>query len=248
MRFGVVSRLQLSVAAVLMAGAVPAAGLCQTADAMLMGAAYRQSDLSPLGPGLTSLQFVPGRGLVRWSGAEAPPPSALAGLRPPEPDVERFSPGGLSPYVRYGASGADNHYMELGVSAPLKLNSRARVLKALGIGDGRALGDQARWFVFAAAGGRALSYGYLQESGGGLWALERGGFVGQAQGGVAWRRGSYQSTFSYYRQEIRVDLFGAEDVGENRIAFTVTRFTGMPARPSPGRAFTGKSALAPPDD
>lgn len=242
-----VCRLQLCFAAVLVAAA-PAAGLCQTADAMLMGAAYRQSDLSPLGPGLTSLQFLPGRGLVRWSGAAAPPPSTLASQRPPEPDVGRFSSAGISPYARYGAIGADNHYMELGVSAPLRLNTRAKMLNALGIGDGRALGDQARWFLFAAAGGRALSYGYLQEqeSRGGLWALERGGFVGQAQAGLAWRRGSYQSTVSYFRQEIRVDLFGAEDVDEDRIAFTLTRFTGMPASRSPGRAFAAKAALPPP--
>lgn len=244
-----ICRVQLSLAALLVGFAAPAAGLCQTADAMLMGAAYRQSDLSPLGPGLTSLQFVPGRGLARWSGANAPPPSALAALRPPEPDVERFNPAGISPYARYGAAGADTQYMELGVSAPLKLNTRTKVLKALGIGDGQALGDQARWFLFAAAGGRALSYGYLQEqeSRGGLWALERGGFVGQGQAGIAWRRGSFQSTVSYFRQEIRVDLFGADDVDEDRVAFTVTRFTGMPARQSPGRAFTGKTALGPPD-
>jgi hypothetical protein len=192
-------------------------------DALLRGAAYGASDLAPLGPGLTTLQFIPGRGLVRSSPST---PAAKRGPVDPIPVADR--------------------YADIRLNGPHRLSRRAEVMRALGIGDERRFGAEPRWLIFAASGGRALGYSRLQAGqGGGGWALERGGFFGRAQVGLAWRRGDYQSSISYVRDEIDIDLFGAEDIDEDRGALTLTRFLGDPHRSRRG-VFGGGQALAPP--
>ncbi len=197
--------------------ALPAQGHCDgAAEAFLMGAPFARSDLSPLGPGVTTLRFEPGRGLSRGE-TESPP--ALV-VDPPTP-AAAAAPAGVS---RRSWTGG-----------------RARIR------DGRSFGPEPRWFLFGAARGRALGYSFLSgsrpDSGG--WALERGGFFGDAQVGLAWRRDAVQVSLSYVQQEIDVRLFDVDNVEERRGSLTVSRFLGDPKSAS-GRRLFPKSVLPPP--
>jgi hypothetical protein len=204
---------------------LPAAGLCGAApDVFLLGAPFARSDVSPLGPGVTALRFEPGRGLVRREPVPAP--------APPRADLR-------------AASQASSD--QVGVFIPLTLDRGRWKGARLRLRDGRTFGGQPRWFLFAASRGRGLGYSFLGDTSpdAGGWALERGGFYGEAQAGLAWRRAATQVSISYIQQEINVRLFGVEDVEERRGALTISRFLGDPKTPA-GRLFPVKSALAPP--
>ena len=217
-------RLTLILMAAAGAAALPAPGLCDGApDLFLLGAPFARSDLRPLAPGLTTLRFQPGHGLVRHEPASQTPPPGAPG----------FAAGPSS----------------VAITIPLALERRRGKSARWRLRDGRAFGAQPRWFLFAAARGRALGYSFLGDSehGTGGLALERGGFFGEAQVGLGWRRKSTQVSLSFVQQEIDVRLFDVEDVEEHRAALTFTRFLGDPKNPS-GRLFQGKSIMTPPSE
>jgi hypothetical protein len=72
--------------------------------------------------------------------------------------------------------------------------------------DGESFGERPRWYLFAAASGRAFGYNLLQSGDG--WrrsgmSLDKGSYIGDAQAGVAWRRGDMQASFGYVHREVK---------------------------------------------
>ncbi len=72
-------------------------------------------------------------------------------------------------------------------------------------------GDRGRWYLFAAGDGRSVGYNFVRSREGDLaragLSQDRGSYMGDAQAGVAWRRGDLQASFGYvYRKHKVHDL------------------------------------------
>ena len=79
-------------------------------------------------------------------------------------------------------------------------------LRAMGVRDGAAFRDRGRLYLFAADGQTAVGYNLTRSNGG--WSreglsLDDGAFVGDAQAGVAWRKGDLQTSFGYVHREVK---------------------------------------------
>jgi Uncharacterized protein conserved in bacteria (DUF2219) len=116
--------------------------------------------------------------------------------------------------------------------ATLRLMQRdsdaARRLKALGVGDGAAFGDRGRWYLFAAASGRAVGLNMLH--GDGVW--DRAGWttdqtstlIGDAQLGVGWRKGAMQTSLGYIHRQVKGAhmLWGVDARDDSMVAFSLS--------------------------
>ena len=87
-------------------------------------------------------------------------------------------------------------YVEAGATVRLgkKKNMGDRVTDALGVREGdAAFGDRGRWYIYAAASGRAVGFNMLRGQNGdwtraGLTQDTTSRLIGDSQAGVAWRR------------------------------------------------------------
>ncbi|MCR5877746.1 lipid A deacylase LpxR family protein [Phenylobacterium sp. J367] len=136
----------------------------------------------------------------------------------------------LSPHAGLGMGnrgGSAEAGAELRLSAPKTREERAvEQLKDMGVGDGAAFGDRGRWYLFAAASGRAVGMNMLRNEGD--W--DRAGWttdatsqlVGDAQVGVGWRKGSVQTSFGVVHREVRGEnmIFGQKTTDDTVAAFT----------------------------
>lgn len=108
-------------------------------------------------------------------------------------------------------------------------------LKALGVKDGAVYGDQGRWYLFAAASGRAVGLNMAQE-GSALrrdgWSTDPVSLVGDAQVGLGWRKGDMQTSVGYMvrRMQIEdpysrrfVDMPGNEQIAGVSFSYRPTR-------------------------
>ncbi|RRN64561.1 lipid A-modifier LpxR family protein [Caulobacter sp. 602-1] len=108
----------------------------------------------------------------------------------------------------YGAAGGS---AEAGATLRMgkKKNMGSRVNDALGVQDGNAtFGTRGRWYIFAAASGRAVGLNMLRGQNGdwsraGLTQDATSKLIGDSQAGVAWRRGPMQASLGYIHREIR---------------------------------------------
>ncbi|WP_269715334.1 lipid A-modifier LpxR family protein [Caulobacter sp. NIBR2454] len=129
------------------------------------------------------------------------------------PAALAFSAGKLdidvSPHAAIGFGDSGNS-AEAGAMLRVGKDLEDRVDNALGsvgLRDGSSFGDKGRWYLFAAASGRAVGMNMLQGAGG--W--ERAGWstdatsrlVGDAQAGVAWRKGAMQASVGYVSRKIK---------------------------------------------
>jgi hypothetical protein len=116
-------------------------------------------------------------------------------------DLEPRAGFGVSNYGGQAVGGAT-----LTVSTSREQRAVAR-LKAMGIGEGKRFGDAGRWYLFAAADGRAVGLNMLHGEQGwdraGWTTDSTGALVGDAQVGVGWRKGDVQSSFGVIHREIR---------------------------------------------
>lgn len=111
--------------------------------------------------------------------------------------------------VGYGAAGAS-----VGGGATVRLSTQSRDakivdrLKAMGVEDGARYGEQGRWYLFAAASGRAVGLNMVANGQGGLardgWSTDPAALVGDAQLGIGWRRGDAQTSLGYLMRKVRV--------------------------------------------
>jgi hypothetical protein len=138
----------------------------------------------------------------------------------------------VSPHAGVGVGnrgGSAEAGAELRLSAPRTREERAvEQLKDMGVDDGARFGDQGRWYLFAAASGRAVGLNMLRNEGD--W--DRAGWttdptsqlVGDAQVGVGWRKGSVQTSFGVVHREVRGEnmIFGQKTQDDTVAAFTFT--------------------------
>ena len=101
-------------------------------------------------------------------------------------------------------------------------------LNAMGVRDGSAFGDKGRWYLFAAASGRAVGLNMLH----GEQGWDRAGWTtdpastltGDAQVGVGWRKGPMQTSFGYIHREIKGQhmLWGVDTKPDSVVAFSLS--------------------------
>lgn len=106
--------------------------------------------------------------------------------------------------------------------------SASQRLKALGLRDGARFGDRGRWYLFAAASGRAVGLNMLHSDTG--W--DRAGWsqdatstlIGDAQVGVGFRKGPVQTSLGYIHREVKGPnmLWGVDAKGDDAVAFTLS--------------------------
>ncbi len=119
----------------------------------------------------------------------------------------------FSPHAALGSS-AGGESAEAGGMISLGAHlqdSVARRLSGLGIrqADPTAYGDRGRWFLFAAASGRAVGFNLVHDQ----YGFQRAGWssegssamISDAQAGLAWRRGPMQASFGYVHREIQTE-------------------------------------------
>ncbi|MDP2215402.1 lipid A-modifier LpxR family protein [Phenylobacterium sp.] len=80
-------------------------------------------------------------------------------------------------------------------------------LNAMGVRDGQAFGQTGRWYVFAAASGRAVGLNMLRNGGEwdpAGWSTDRSSaLIGDAHVGVGWRKGPVQAALGYVHREVK---------------------------------------------
>ena len=80
--------------------------------------------------------------------------------------------------------------------------------------------DQGRWYVFAAGSSRAVGYNFARNRDGNYvrsgMSHDSGAFIGDAQVGVAWRRGDLQTSFGYVYREHEVEGLYGDDFERER--------------------------------
>lgn len=126
------------------------------------------------------------------------------------------------PHLGFGAAGAG---ATLTVTKSREAAAVER-LKAMGVDDGAEFGDRGRWYLFAAASGRAVGLNMLH----GEHGWDRAGWstdattslVGDAQVGVGWRKGEMQTSFGVVHREVKGNhmVFGQITRDDTLAAFT----------------------------
>jgi hypothetical protein len=99
-------------------------------------------------------------------------------------------------------------------------------LKAMGVQDGSSFGQQGRWYLFAAASGRAVGMNMLHGDSGwdraGLSTDATSTLIGDTQLGVGWRKGDVQTSFGYIHREVKGQnmLWGLDTRPDSMVAFS----------------------------
>jgi hypothetical protein len=96
------------------------------------------------------------------------------------------------------------------------------------VSDGSRFGDRGRWYVFAAADGRAVGLNILRGENG--WSrqgltTDAAAVIGEAQVGVGWRKGAMQASFGVLHREMKTKPAQGLDehqVEDQAIAFTLS--------------------------
>lgn len=101
-------------------------------------------------------------------------------------------------------------------------------LADLGIRDGGSYGDQGRWYLFAAASGRAVGLNVLRSDSGGWdrdgWSTDAStALIGDAHVGVGYRKGPMQTSFGYIHREVKGEhmIFGERTRQDSVVAFSL---------------------------
>ena len=124
-----------------------------------------------------------------------------------------------------GGSAEAGAMLTLGQKASDGLKSR---LGAMGVRDGAAFGDEGRWYLFAAASGRAVGLNMQRNNGdwnGAGWSTDpSSALIGDAQLGVGWRKGSMQTSFGYIHREVKGQhmVWGQETKDDSMVAFSLS--------------------------
>lgn len=135
----------------------------------------------------------------------------------------------VTPHAGFGVSSAGSS-AEAGAAITLSRKSAdervAEGLSALGLRDGERLGSGGRWYVFAAASGRAMGLNMLRDGRGWdrTWSQDAAStLIGDTQVGVGWKKGSMQTSFGYIHREVKGDhmLWGQDTKADSMVAFSL---------------------------
>ena len=133
----------------------------------------------------------------------------------------------FSPHAGFGFGDAGGS-AEAGATVRLGKNVEDRVSDSLGLRDGdEAFGQRGRWYVFAAASGRAVGLNMLRGQNGdwsraGMSSDVNSKLIGDAQAGVAWRKGPMQASVGYIRREMKAKdvIMGMATQKDSMVAFS----------------------------
>lgn len=221
---------RLAVIAILLGCSVPGAALAAPRPAVvpsaqaLAAAAFAEhiapADVDPIG-----------RVLDARSVAAAAPDERFVVHR--WPNALKFGAAGLdfdfSPHVRVAADSDGGGSAEAGATLDFSrhLSDLAgERLRAMGVADGKTFGDTGRFYLFAAASGRAVGLNMLQSEQGwnrAGWSTDpTSRLVGDTQVGLGWRKGSVQTSFGYVHRKVKNDhvMYGVDPHGDSMVAFT----------------------------
>ncbi len=124
-----------------------------------------------------------------------------------------------------GGSAEAGATVTLGQKASESVQSR---LKAMGVRDGAVFGDEGRWYVFAAASGRAVGLNMQRNNGdwnGAGWSTDpSSALIGNAQVGVGWRKGAMQTSLGYIHREVKGQhmVWGQDTQDDSMVAFSLS--------------------------
>ena len=134
----------------------------------------------------------------------------------------------VSPHAAVGVTGRGG-LAEAGARVELSKRVDDEVvahLGAMGVNDGRVFGDKGRWYLFAAASGRAVGLNMLRNGGGwdraGWSTDESSTLVGDAQVGVGWRKGPMQTSLGFLHREAKAQhaYYGYQSEPDTMVAFS----------------------------
>lgn len=138
----------------------------------------------------------------------------------------------VSPHAGVGVIGGDRAgggSAEAGATLSVsKADLAGERLKSMGVKDGSAFGDQGRWYLFAAASGRAVGMNMLHgESGWNRagWSTDATSkLVGDTQVGVGWRRGAVQTSVGYVHRKVKGEhvMYGIDPHDDDMVAFSLS--------------------------
>ena len=134
----------------------------------------------------------------------------------------------LSPHAGVGVTNYGGS-AEAGATVRISRDEKAaRKLKELGVADGSSFGDQGRWYLYAAASGRAVGLNVLHSDNGwdkAGWTTDpTSGLMGDAQLGVGWRKGFLQSSFGLIHREVKGQhmIWGQQTRDDTIAAFSLS--------------------------
>ena len=135
----------------------------------------------------------------------------------------------LTPHTGVGVANSGGQ-AEAGATLTLGQKRDAAVenqLKDLGVRDGSAYGDQGRWYLFAAASGRAVGLNILRNEKSGWdrdgWSTDpSSALIGDAHVGIAWRKGAMQTSLGYIHREVKGEhmVYGQDTKEDSVVAFS----------------------------
>jgi len=134
----------------------------------------------------------------------------------------------LSPHAAVGVT-PQGGLAEAGARVELRQRKDRAVLEglnAIGVEDGTRFGDKGRWYLFAAASGRAVGLNVLRGETGwdrAGWTTDQSStLVGDAQVGVGWRRGAMQTSLGVLHREVKAEhhYWGYESKPDTLVAFS----------------------------
>lgn len=138
-------------------------------------------------------------------------------------DVSPHAGLGWSPAGGQAEAGAMVRLFPLGAEA-----SEPDGFERLGVEDGAQFGDRGRWYLFAAASGRAVGLNMLRQQGdwdSAGWTTDgAAALIGDAHVGVGWRQGPMQASLGYIHREVKGQhmVFGQETKDDQVVALSFT--------------------------
>jgi Uncharacterized protein conserved in bacteria (DUF2219) len=115
----------------------------------------------------------------------------------------------VTPHAGFGVNNAGGT-AEAGAMLRFGADMGDRVMSRLGVqaSDPSTFAGRGRWFLFAAASGRAVGLNMLPTAQGGLqrggWSAEpSNALVSDAQAGLGWSRGMVQASFGYVHRDVK---------------------------------------------
>ena len=137
-------------------------------------------------------------------------------------DVTPHAGLGMTSVGGSAEAGATLRLMQRDATAEARLN-------AMGLRDGKSsFGERGRWYLFAAASGRAVGLNMLHGDQGwnhAGWTTDATSkLTGDAQVGVGWRKGDMQTSFGYIHREVKGQnmLFGVDPKSDSVVAFSLS--------------------------
>jgi len=136
----------------------------------------------------------------------------------------------LTPHAGFGV-GSSGGSAEAGAMITLgrKTASQqvAEGLGRLGFHEGTSDGDNGRWYVFAAASGRAVGLSLAARDPGSNWSRtidNSSALIGDAQVGVGWRKGAMQTSLGYIHRTVKGEhmLWGEQAQDDSMVAFSLS--------------------------